>query len=817
MIITLSMTTGKAKRLIMATVLCMLSISQVWAYDFSAVSPSGHTLYYEIISRTTNVGVVRPGTSKTYNNYVSGNVVIPATVSYNDTIYNVTELRSIADKRYCYGAFYDCTGLTSITIPNSVTSIGDRAFCMCTGLTSITIPNSVTAIGVCAFQNCTGLTSITIPNSVTYIEVGTFSGCTSLTSVTIPKSVTTIEGLAFQNCTGLTSLTIPKSVTTIRYRAFCSVKNIIYNGTASGSPWGALHVNCYVEGDFMYSDSTKNILIAYIGNSSNVTIPNWVTTIGGYAFENCTGLTSVSIPKSVTSIGGYAFENCTGLTSVSIPKSVTTIGDYAFSGCTSLNSFTIPASVQYIGISTFYNTPYYNNASNWVDGTLYKDNCLLGVESSLSGSYSIQRNTRIIAGGAFTYCIGLTSVTIPKSVTSIGDYTFYGCTGLTSVTIPKSVTSIGGYAFYNCTGLTSVTISKSVNSIGGFAFYNCIGLTSITIPNSVTSIGESAFYKCTNLSSVVIPTSVTSIGCHAFYLIKNIIYSGTASGNPWGAFAVNGYIDGDFIYSDNTKKTLEAYIGTATNVTILNSVSSINENAFYDCTDLTSVTIPNSVTTIGEQAFYNCTGLTSITIPNSVTSIKSHAFQNCTGLTSVTIPNSVTTIGESAFSNCTGLTSINIPNSVTNIEYCAFYLVKNIIYNGTATGSPWSALHVNCYVEGDFMYSDSTKNILVSYIGNSSNITIPNSVTTIGQYAFYDCTGLTSVTIPKSVNSIGAKAFNNCTSLGRIDLKSATPPTINSNSFQNVSSAIPVYIPHSSLSNYSNSDWGTIFSNLQEN
>ena len=794
MITTLSMTTGKAKRLIMATVLCMLSISQVWAYDFSAVSPSGHTLYYEIISGTTNVGVVRPGTSKTYNNYVSGNVVIPATVSYNDTIYNVTELRSIADKRYSYGAFYNCPGLTSVTIPTSVTAIGDRAFCMCTGLTSITIPNSVTAIGVCAFQNCTGLTSITIPNSVTYIEVGSFSGCTGLTSVTIPNSVTTIEGLAFQNCTGLTSLTIPKSVTIIRYRAFCSVKNIIYNGTASGSPWGALHVNCYVEGDFMYSDSTKNILIAYIGNSSNVTIPNWVTTIGGYAFENCTGLTSVSIPKSVTSIG-----------------------DYAFSGCTSLNSFTIPASVQYIGISAFYNTPYYNNASNWVDGTLYKDNCLLGVESSLSGSYSIQRNTRIIAGGAFTYCIGLTSVTIPKSVTSIGDYAFYGCTGLTSVTIPKSVTSIGGYAFYNCTGLTSVTISKSVDSIGGFAFYNCIGLTSITIPNSVTSIGESAFDKCTNLSSVVIPTSVTSIGCHAFYLIKNIIYSGTASGNPWGAFAVNGYIDGDFIYSDNTKKTLEAYIGTATNVTILNSVSSINENAFYDCTDLTSVTIPNSVTSIGDRAFYNCTGLTSITIPNSVTSIKSHAFQNCTGLTSVTIPNSVTTIGESAFSNCTGLTSINIPNSVTNIEYCAFYLVKNIIYNGTATGSPWRALHVNCYVEGDFMYSDSTKNILVSYIGNSSNITIPNSVTTIGQYAFYDCTGLTSITIPKSVNSIGAKAFNNCTSLGRIDLKSATPPTINSNSFQNVSSAIPVYIPHSSLSNYSNSDWGTIFSNLQEN
>ena len=488
MIITLSMTTGKAKRLIMATVLCMLSISQVWAYDFSAVSPSGHTLYYEIVSGTTNVGVVRPGSGDTYNNYVSGNVVIPATVSYNDTIYNVIELRSITDKLYSYGSFYDCPSLTSVIIPTSITSIGERAFCMCTGLTSITIPNSVTAIGVCAFQSCTGLTSVTIPNSVTSIEVGTFSDCTGLTSVTIPNSVTFIGGCAFQNCTGLTSVTIPNSVTTIEFWAFYSVKNIIYNGTASGSPWGALHVNCYVEGDFMYSDSTKNILMAYIGNSSNVTIPNWVTTIGSHAFQNCTGLTSLTIPKSVTSIG-----------------------DYAFSGCTNLSSFTIPTSVQHIGISAFYNTPYYNNASNWVDGVLYKDNCLLGVESSLSGSYPIQRNTRIIAGGAFTYCIGLTSVTIPKSVTFIGDYAFYGCTGLTSVTIPKSVTSIGGYAFYNCTSLTSVTIPKSVNSIGAKAFYNCTSLGRIELKSATPpTINSNSFQNVSSAILVYIPHSSLS-------------------------------------------------------------------------------------------------------------------------------------------------------------------------------------------------------------------------------------------------------------------------------------------------------------------
>ncbi|MCR4799766.1 MAG: leucine-rich repeat domain-containing protein [Bacteroidales bacterium] len=232
------------------------------------------------------------------------------------------------------------------------------------------------------------------------------------------------------------------------------------------------------------------------------------------------------------------------------------------------------------------------------------------------------------------------SITIPSSVTydgkrytviSIGSDAFSGCSGLTSVTIPNSVTSIGRLAFGYCSGLTSITIPNSVTSIGQAAFINCRDLTSVAIPNSVTSIGESVFENCNNLISVTIPNSVTSIGDLAF---------GNCSG--------------------------------LTSITIPNSVTSIGEYAFTDCSGLTSVTISNSVTFIGGSAFSGCSGLTSVTIPNNVTSIGNFAFLDCTGLTSIAIPNSVTTIGRYAFNGCTGLTSITIPSSVTKVEEYAF-------------------------------------------------------------------------------------------------------------------------------------------------
>ena len=256
-------------------------------------------IYYDISETTATV---------TYgDNEYSGDIVIPESITYENSKYSVT---SIGDWAFSY-----CTGLTSITIPNSVTSIGNYAFWDCYGLTSVTIPNSVTSIGDYIFSYCTGLTSITIPNSVTSIGDGAFSGCSGLTSITIPNSVTSIGELAFDECSGLTSITIPNSVTSIGDYVLnrCDgIKNTII-----------------VNDMFVYLPKT------YTGHYS---IPENITKIIGGAFSECSGLTSVTIPNSVTSIGGHAFYYCSGLTSVTIPNSVTSIGDWAFDSCDNLKN-----------------------------------------------------------------------------------------------------------------------------------------------------------------------------------------------------------------------------------------------------------------------------------------------------------------------------------------------------------------------------------------------------------------------------------------------------------------------------------------------
>ena len=422
---------------------------------------------------------------------------------------------------------------------------------------------------------------------------------------------------------------------------------------------------------------------------------NSITTLRSQFARN-SSYSQIILPSSLTELGGSSLAGCPNLTSITIPASVTSIGSQAFRSSYNLKSVTFENGSQMttIGESAFYDS-------------------------------------------------GLESITIPNSITSIGEEAFRD-TNLTSITIPSSVTSIDRMAFYHYNSkLESVIFENGsqLTTIGEMAFSGN-KITSITIPSSVTSIGQWAFTgnKITNLT---IPNSVTSIGSGAFRGTTNLYYYGSAgtSTEKWGAKYRNPYFDGDFIYTDSTKTVLQGYTGSST-----------------------SVIIPSSVTTIGESAFSDLSSptgspITSVTIPSSVTSIGKSAFEECRNLTSITIPSSVTSIGEIAFAG-TGITSITIPNSVTTIGESAFYGINILYYYGSAGTSTdkWGAKARNPYIDGDFLYSDSTKTVLQGYTGSSTSVTIPSSVTTIGEYAF-NGTKITSITIPSSVTTIGGYAF----------------------------------------------------------
>ncbi len=573
---------------IILLLLAGLQFAQAQTYDFSAVTPSGQTLFYTI-DTVTNTTVSVVGFD---NTQPLGNLTIPSTVTYGGNTY-------------------------------SVTSIGIMAFLGCKGLTSVAIPNSVTSIGRAAFQECEDLTSVTMPNSITSIELSTFAGCSSLTSVTIPNSVTSIERGAFSFCTSLTSLTIPSSVTTIGDRAFYLVKHIEYHGTATGGPWGAISMNGYQDNDFIYSDSTETTLLAYIGHDTVVTVANTVDTIGPGAFYSCSWLTSVSLPNSVTSIGASAFSECKNLTSMTIPNSVTSIGASAFYECKNLISMTIPNSVTTIEPALFY-----------------------GCEGLTS--VTIPNTVTKIGSHAFTNCTGIASLTIPNSVDTIellafgGDITengvrhvtYYGSaldtTGYdegTPILETWGAQSINGYiengiVYTDSTktaiqvyigdayriGADSVTIPNTVTDIYSPGFSDCRGPLSVNLPNSLTWIAFYAFARCTGLTSIIIPDSVTFIGMGAFAGCTNL-----------------------------------------QEVKLPNAPALIVNHAFRGCTSLTSLTIPNLIREIGSGAFSACTGLTSLYY-EADSCLLSSAFYYDTNITQLVIGENVRWIPADAFS-----------------------------------------------------------------------------------------------------------------------------------------------------------------------
>ena len=344
-----------------------------------------------------------------------------------------------------------------------------------------------------------------------------------------------------------------------------------------------------------------------------------------------------------------------------------------------------------------------------------------------------------IGESAFQSCTDFTSITFPDSLRNIDKNAFFRCYGLTSITIPGGVTGIGNNAFSECKNLASVTLIDGVTSIGSAAFNQCKALSSITLPDSVKSIGSSAFSSCNYLESVTLPEGITSIDNYTFSHCSSLV-----------------------------------------SITLPDGVTSIGCGAFENCTSLTSIALPASLTIIDAAAFDQCKELALSELPSGISKIGNGAFRNCKKLQLTSLPSSLTEIGSEAFS-CAGVAymHLNVPKNVATIGSNAFKQISAITYSGSAYnyGNDWGAYSkYQGFIEGYFLYSDSTKVCITKYLGyslgapSSGGVVVPDGVTSIGDSAFADCSGLTSVELPAGLTSIGNNAFSKCTRLTSVNI-----------------------------------------------
>lgn len=452
-----------------------------FAQVFSAVSPSDDTLYYDTVGG--NAVVVAPF----YNTWADvtepeGELIIPASVSWNGTTYPVTAIG--------HHAFTNCLNLSSVVIPESVTKIDNMAFMGCMSLAFAPLPSTLRNIGYMAFQDCTGLPSVVVPDSVEsvgfnafghvknviyngtlntnswrpctlngYVEGSlvyadnsktTLTAClTSATQVTLPASVTAIGGYAFMDCIHLQTLEVPSTVDTIGTNAFYYVNNVVYSGSATGSPWGAKTIGGYVESPYVYADDTKTTLTGYWGSADSVAIPEGVTAIGAYAFTKTLSLSGLRLPSTLTTLGYGAFNYCANLQHVTFNEGLETIDTNAFYNCRNLRSIRIPASVTHIAKYAFW-------------GNFRTESVVVDPENPVYRSYELDWGgvphslNAIIERSTGTLVRGFANTVIPSTVTTLYENSFGGIRSRQSLDIPASVTAIGKSTFENCNRLATV-------------------------------------------------------------------------------------------------------------------------------------------------------------------------------------------------------------------------------------------------------------------------------------------------------------------------------------------------------------------------
>lgn len=736
---------------------------------------------------------------------------------------NGSKVASIGEK-----AFYNCASLSSVTLPDSLTTLEKSAFAECSELLSVTLPASVDKLPMYVFNGCTKLNAVEITGDVSSIQDYAFANCPALKSIELPEGLETIGERAFLN-SGLTSVVIPDTVTVINAEAF----------------WGCADLESVALSAQLQSLETYTF--RNCTSLASITIPGSVKNIEVKSFDGCTALSKVTLEEGVESIASQAFYNTPSFTEIVLPSSITTVGATAFGAnvkkiTVKKNFNTVAGAPWGAGMAKVYwldtrevsGKYLYNPDGNngWVISKFIGDSSVTEIDFEQDGVVPVTA----IDNAAFRDAKNIKTLVLPDTVTAIGNNAFVGCTGLLNCKLPSELTSMGVSAFEKCSNLTSVNIPGTLAQISDSAFKGCYRIKSLTVNNGVTSIGENAFQNCSRITTVDIPESVSEIGegaftgCTALQSINIPSKEKDAiSGAPWSDntspdvyWKGTIVVDGKYIYEYNEatgEGIITKYIGTDTTANIATDfaaanvttpITKIGANAFYgsavvdvvlpdtlkqidreafsNCNSLTTVNLPAGLEDIGERAFYGNAALAAVNIPGSVKTISSEAFRKCTGLTTLTLNKGLKTIGNQAFEECVTLTAVSLPSTVTTVESYAFRhndKLSSLTLNEGLKTIGTSAFAYNICTEltipgtvgSTGMYSFASSRSLERLI-------LKPGVKEVGTEAFSYCKKLTQVDMPNSVNILRSGAFKECGALEEIIFPDSLQ-TVNQEAFRN--------------------------------
>ena len=694
------------------------------------------------------------------------------------------------------------TQYQSYTYNTAENTVGSYMFANLTGLRTLKLPSTVTSIGYGAFTDCGRLTEITIPDCVTSIGSYAFSysfdssKCPRPTTLHLPAQLKTLGSYAFYYMKAPQSIEIPAGVETINEYTFsnCGIRNVTLNE-------GLKSV-----GNYAFSSSSVQ----------NINFPSTLETLGNNAFQY-SSIRSVTLPASLEVVPTNAFYNCTSLRDVTFSEGQKTISSYAFQSCTSLTSVTFKEGLEAIENSAFYNCSQLQVAN-------------------------LPQSLKTIATQAFDQCFRMKEVTLPDALESMGNYAFRDCDSLSTFTFPETITIVPEYVLQNCDKLSTINLATNVRRISGYAFSGCknlknfdfdqytklnqiygysfqsTGLTEVDLPDRIDTLFISAFRNCKSLKRAKMPTGVDYVASDLFNgcdsLAEVVMHDGI---NRINSDAFNG------CFSLPTIELNEGITSIGSNAfyncsslelpgnKLPSGITTINSSTFYGCTKLALDDYPQGLTTIGSSAFYNCKALQHADLPASVKEINNSAFSG-SGVTRAVIPTGLTTLGTSVFYNCKSLVDVtwpadktvipsdmffgcnkladpNLPDAVTEIGYRSFYNCNFKTFHFPAS--------LTTIGQEAFEYAYGLTEIelpiklrtIKSYAFRGCrlrHVEIPDSVTTVEGYVFEDCDSLRTAYLGRSMNygtSTYFTYFNSCDSLKLVRIFAGTPPTMSSNSY----------------------------------